>query len=59
MSPFPPLLAEAWTDDLLLDVQSTLAGHGFVVDRVAPGTFTYETSDVVSSLVVARHRVRR
>lgn len=50
----PALLAEAWTDELLLSVQALLVTSGFVVDRVVPGTFTYETSDVVSSLIVAR-----
>ncbi|MGH4012519.1 MAG: bis-aminopropyl spermidine synthase family protein [Pseudonocardiaceae bacterium] len=50
----PALLAEAWTDELLLSVQHLLITSGFVVDRVIPGAFTYETSDVVSSLVVAR-----
>lgn len=50
----PALLAEAWTDELLLEVQGRLITSGFVIDRVIPGAFTYETSDVVSSLVVAR-----
>ncbi|MGH3905012.1 MAG: bis-aminopropyl spermidine synthase family protein [Pseudonocardiaceae bacterium] len=50
----PAVLAEAWTDELLLSVQSLLIMSGFVIDRVIPGAFTYETSDVVSSLVVAR-----
>lgn len=50
----PALLAEAWTDELLLSVQALLVTSGFVVDRVVPGAFTYETSDVVSSLIVAR-----
>ncbi|MGQ0777093.1 MAG: bis-aminopropyl spermidine synthase family protein [Pseudonocardiales bacterium] len=50
----PALLAEAWTDELLLDVQRLLTMSGFVIDRVIPGAFTYETSDVVSSLVIAR-----
>lgn len=50
----PALLAEAWTDELLYSVQSRLLASGFLIDRIAPGTFTYETSDVVSSLVVAR-----
>lgn len=50
----PAVLAEAWTDELLHSVQSRLVTAGFLIDRVAPGTFTYETSDVVSSLVVAR-----
>ena len=50
----PAVLAETWTDELLHSVQSRLVTAGFLIDRVAPGTFTYETSDVVSSLVVAR-----
>lgn len=50
----PAILAETWTDELLLSVQSLLVTSGFVIDRVIPGSFTYETSDVVSSLVVAR-----
>lgn len=50
----PALLAEAWTDELLLSVQEVLVTSGFVIDRVEPGAFTYETSDVISSLVVAR-----
>ncbi|MGH3975222.1 MAG: bis-aminopropyl spermidine synthase family protein [Pseudonocardiaceae bacterium] len=50
----PALLAEAWTDELLLNVQSLLVASGFVIDRVVPGAFTYETSDVVSSLIIAR-----
>jgi len=50
----PAVLAEAWTDELLHSVQSRLVTAGFLIDRVAPGAFTYETSDVVSSLVVAR-----
>jgi predicted methyltransferase len=50
----PAMLAEAWTDDLLISVQSLLVGSGFVIDRLVPGAFTYETSDVVSSLLVAR-----
>jgi hypothetical protein len=50
----PAMLAEAWTDDLLISVQSLLVRSGFVIDRLVPGAFTYETSDVVSSLLVAR-----
>ncbi|MGH7228210.1 MAG: bis-aminopropyl spermidine synthase family protein [Nitrospiraceae bacterium] len=50
----PALLAEAWTDELLHTVQLTLLRSGFVIDRVVPGTFAYETSDVISSLVIAR-----
>lgn len=50
----PALIAESWTDELLLTVQSDLLACGFVIDRVHPGAFTYLTSDVVSSLVVAR-----
>ncbi len=50
----PAVLAEAWTDELLHSVQSRLVAAGFLIDRVVPGAFTYETSDVVSSLVVAR-----
>jgi predicted methyltransferase len=50
----PAMLAEAWTDDLLIAVQSLLVTSGFVIDRIIPGAFTYETSDVVSSLMVAR-----
>lgn len=50
----PALLAETWTDELLLNVQEILVTSGFVIDRVEPGAFTYETSDVISSLVVAR-----
>lgn len=50
----PALLAEAWTDELLLSVQARLVTSGFVIDRVLPGAFTYETSDVVSSLIIAR-----
>ncbi len=50
----PVILAEAWTDELLHSVQSRLVTAGFLIDRVVPGAFTYETSDVVSSLVVAR-----
>ncbi|MGH8904004.1 MAG: bis-aminopropyl spermidine synthase family protein [Egibacteraceae bacterium] len=50
----PALIAESWTDELLLTVQSELLACGFVIERVHPGAFTYLTSDVVSSLVVAR-----
>jgi len=50
----PALLAEAWTDELLYAVQACLTGSGFLIERVVPGAFTYETSDVVSSLLVAR-----
>jgi len=50
----PALLAEAWTDELLLQVQSDLIACGFAIERVVPGAFTYLTSDVVSSLVIAR-----
>jgi predicted methyltransferase len=50
----PVLLAEAWTDELLYSVQSRLLTSGFLIDRIVPGAFTYETSDVVSSLVIAR-----
>ena len=50
----PALVAEAWSDELLYDVQSMLLQAGFVIDQVKPGAFTYETSDVVSSLVIAR-----
>ncbi|MGH3889247.1 MAG: bis-aminopropyl spermidine synthase family protein [Pseudonocardiaceae bacterium] len=50
----PALLAEAWTDELLHSVQSRLLTSGFLIDRIVPGAFTYETSDVVSSLVIAR-----
>lgn len=50
----PAVLAEAWTDELLHSVQSRLVTAGFLIDRVVPGAFTYETSDVVSSLVIAR-----
>ncbi|MGH3710292.1 MAG: bis-aminopropyl spermidine synthase family protein [Pseudonocardiaceae bacterium] len=50
----PAVLAEAWTDELSHSVQSRLVAAGFLIDRVVPGAFTYETSDVVSSLVVAR-----
>ncbi|MGH3851581.1 MAG: hypothetical protein ACRDRT_18135, partial [Pseudonocardiaceae bacterium] len=50
----PALLAEAWTDELLLKVQGLLVTSGFVIDRIVPGAFTYETSDVVSSLIIAR-----
>jgi len=50
----PGLIAESWTDELLLAVQSDLIASGFAIERVHPGAFTYLTSDVVSSLVVAR-----
>lgn len=50
----PAVLAEAWTDELSHSVQSRLVTAGFLIDRVVPGAFTYETSDVVSSLIVAR-----
>ena len=50
----PALLAEAWTDELLHSVQSRLLMSGFLIDRIVPGAFTYETSDVVSSLLIAR-----
>lgn len=50
----PAVLTEAWTDELSHSVQSRLVIAGFLIDRVVPGAFTYETSDVVSSLVVAR-----
>jgi predicted methyltransferase len=50
----PGLLAEAWTDELLHSVQTALVSAGFLIDRITPGAFAYETSDVVSSLVVAR-----
>jgi predicted methyltransferase len=50
----PAVLAEAWTDELFHSVQSRMVAGGFLIDRVVPGAFTYETSDVVSSLVVAR-----
>ncbi|MGH3864974.1 MAG: hypothetical protein ACRDQ4_02350 [Pseudonocardiaceae bacterium] len=50
----PAMLAEAWTDELSNSVQSRLVTAGFLIDRVVPDAFTYETSDVVSSLVVAR-----
>lgn len=50
----PTLLAEAWTDELLYSVQSRFLTSGFLIDRIVPGAFTYETSDVVSSLVIAR-----
>jgi predicted methyltransferase len=50
----PAMLGEAWTDDLLYDAQSTLVGSGFLIDRIEPGAFAYEETDVVASLVVAR-----
>jgi predicted methyltransferase len=50
----PALLAEAWSDELLWQVQGELNAGGFIIERLLPGTFTYETSDVISSLVVAR-----
>lgn len=50
----PALLAEAWSDDLLLAVQSDLTACGFLIERLHPGAFTYKSSDVISSLVVAR-----
>ncbi|MBX6722579.1 MAG: bis-aminopropyl spermidine synthase family protein, partial [Dactylosporangium sp.] len=53
----PAVLAEAWTDELMREVQGFLCDNGFVLDRVEPGVFTYETSDVVSSLVTARRLV--
>jgi len=50
----PALLAEAWSDELLWQVQQQLNAGGFVIERVVPGFFTYHGSDVISSLVVAR-----
>ncbi|MGH8882401.1 MAG: bis-aminopropyl spermidine synthase family protein, partial [Stackebrandtia sp.] len=50
----PHLIAEAWSDELLYGVQRQLTDAGFVIERLVPGAFSYETSDVISSLVVAR-----
>jgi predicted methyltransferase len=50
----PALLAEAWSDELLWQVQQQLNAAGFVIERLVPGFFTYHGSDVISSLVVAR-----
>lgn len=50
----PALLAEAWSDELLWQVQQELNTSGFVIERLIPGFFTYHGSDVISSLVVAR-----
>jgi predicted methyltransferase len=50
----PALAAESWSDDLLIEVQGDLISSGFLIERVIPGAFTYLTSDVVSSLVIAR-----
>lgn len=50
----PALLAEAWSDELLWQVQAELNTGGFIIERLLPGAFTYETSDVISSLVIAR-----
>lgn len=50
----PALLAEAWSDELLLAVQTDLTAYGFLIERLLPGAFTYTSSDVISSLVVAR-----
>jgi predicted methyltransferase len=50
----PGLLAEAWTAELLLQVQQDLTQSGFAIERAIPGAFTYLTSDVISSLIVAR-----
>ncbi len=53
----PALPAESWTDELLLQMQSDLIACGFVIERVVPGAFAYLTSDVISSLVIARRIV--
>ena len=50
----PALDAEAWSDELLFQVQGDLTGSGFLIERVIPAAFTYLTSDVVSSLIIAR-----
>jgi predicted methyltransferase len=50
----PALEAESWSDELLIEVQADLIASGFLIERVIPAAFTYLTSDVVSSLVVAR-----
>lgn len=50
----PALDAESWSDELLFQVQGDLTGSGFLIERVIPAAFTYLTSDVVSSLVIAR-----
>jgi predicted methyltransferase len=50
----PALLAEGWTAELLLQVQQDLTRSGFAMERVIPGAFTYLTSDVISSLIIAR-----
>lgn len=50
----PALLAEAWTDELLHAVQLMLANGGFVIDQLIRGAFVYETSGVISSLIIAR-----
>ncbi|GAB3435224.1 bis-aminopropyl spermidine synthase family protein [Flindersiella endophytica] len=50
----PAVLAEAWSDELLLAVQADLTACGFLIERLLPGAFTYTSSNVISSLVVAR-----